>query len=351
MELSKWSVAGAFLMAMLTPALLLAWSAADRDFDGDGTIGFGDFLMFAKAYGTEQTEYDLSGNGDVDFADFLMFVQYYGKTVAETEIQDTITVTLPSLTVVDETMQFIYIPGGRFTMGQPYPPGGETITEGLGVAWPDHEVTISKGFYLGRHEVTQGQWEVVMGTTPWYGQTYQRGRDVITVPEDPKYPSPYVSWNDAQAFITMLNQKAGRLDLYRLPTEAQWEYACRAGTTTQWFIGDWDDEAKLVLYAWYVANTNNVQQKYAHKVGTRMPNPWGLHDMHGNVSEWCQDEYESYSESAQVDPVGTVSGANRVHRGGSFSDSEAGLRSWVRYHAGPEYRDVEIGFRVVMRAQ
>ena len=354
MKLTIRTIARVLLLTLLAPGLLFAWSAADRDFDGDGTIGFGDFLMFAKAYGTQQSDYGLSGDGDVDFGDFLMFVQNYGRTVAETEIQDTITVSLPSLTKVDQTMQFVYIPPGRFTMGRPYESSWLTgPTQRMSEPWPNHDVTISKGFYLGKYEVTQRQWEAVMGTTPWHGQVSATTEDYLypTIPakEDPDCPASYVSWMDAQAFITMLNQRAGRLDLYRLPTEAEWEYSCRAETTTEYSWGD--DRDRQTLYAWCFYNTVRVERGYAHEVGTKKPNPWGLYDMHGNVSEWCHDEDWTYTEGAQVDPLGSTGSGVRIVRGGHFHDEDQYIGSWVRYKNTQDYRSPLIGFRLVMAAE
>ena len=134
---------------------------------------------------------------------------------------------------------------------------------------PQHEVTISKGFFLGKFPVTQGQWEEVMGSNPSFVKGTYR-------------PVSWVSWYDVQEFITKLNDTAGK-KLYRLPTEAEWEYACRAGTTTRWSFGD--DVSKLKEYAWYVESI-----PYGlHDVAKKLTNPWGLYDMHGNVSEWVQD--------------------------------------------------------------
>ena len=200
---------------------------------------------------------------------------------------------LPGDLLVDELpglagakMEFVYIPAGMFMMGSPENEEGRLSDEG-----PQREVTISRGFYLGKYVVTQGQWEAVMGARPW------RGKD--NVKEHPDHPAVFVSWGNARAFIRKLNAQANRA-LYRLPTEAEWEYACRAGTTTSWSFGD--DESKLGDYAWYEVNAWDAGFEYAQPVGTKKPNPWGLYDMHGNVREWVQDLYGSYASSAKVDP-------------------------------------------------
>jgi formylglycine-generating enzyme len=304
-----------------TLAVVLPAGSAGSDFDGNGKVGFGDYLLFAQAYQTDHAEYDLSGDGVVDFRDFWTFVEFYGQVVYETRVE----------------MVFTYIPNGTFTMGSPSSESGHSSTEG-----PQHEVTISKGFYLGKYEVTQGQWQAVMSTTPW------AGRDYVQV--SPSNPAVYVSWNDAQDFVQRLNAAAGD-SLYRLPTEAEWEYACRAGTTKRLSFGD--DESKLTDYAWYDVNTWNVGERYAHQVGTKLANPWGLFDMHGNVWEWCLDWYGyGYSTGAQTDPPGPVSGSHRVIRGGSFRDVARLTRSTLRGAGSPGYRYFGfVGFRLLRRAQ
>ena len=200
-----------------------------------------------------------------------------------------------------------------------------------------YEVEISKGFYLGKYEITQGQWEAVMGTTPWSGQDY--------VQEHSSHPAVYISWNDVQEFVGRLN--AAGTSLYRLPTEAEWEYACRAGTQTLWSFGD--DESLLADYAWYRDNAWAVGEQYAHAVGKKLPNPWGLYDMHGNVAEWVQDRYGStyYTYSPRVDPPGPSSGGNRVWRGGSFDDVARDLWSENRDRYTPDSFTVGIGARLV----
>ena len=235
------------------------------------------------------------------------------------------------------SLEMVWIPAGAFTMGSPWSEDGRGTDEG-----PVHEVTISKGFYLGKYEVTQGQWEAVMGTTPWRGEDYVRsGSD---------YPAVYVSWEDTQAFIGRLNSAAGS-EVYRLPTEAEWEYACRAGTTTRWSFGD--DESQLTYYAWYDKNKNS-ELDTAHRVGTKRANPWGLYDMHGNVWEWVRDwYYDNYYRSSLVDPLGPSIGSDRVVRGVAYDylQSEARLvRSAARDGRSPVFSFYHIGFRLLRRA-
>ena len=150
------------------------------------------------------------------------------------------------------------------------------------------------------HEVTQAQWQAVMGTTPW---------DVAkNVKEGDDYPASYVNWPDAVEFCRKLSEKEG-LE-YRLPTEAEWEYACRAGTTTAYSFGD--DASELGEYAWYKENAWGAGQKHPHTVGQKKPNPWGLYDMHGNVWEWCSDWRGDYSSESVTDPAGPSSGSVRT---------------------------------------
>lgn len=186
-------------------------------------------------------------------------------------------------------MEFVKIPAGSFMMGSE---NGDSDEK------PVHKVTISKDFYLGKYEVTQTEWVKVMGTN------HSR------IDDCPKCPVSYVSWEDTQKFIEKLNAKGeGK---YRLPTEAEWEYVARAGSTTKYCFGD--SESLLGDYAWYSENSENK----IHEVGGKKPNAWGLYDMHGNAWERVQDWYGAYPSENVTDPTGATKGANRVVRGGSF---------------------------------
>ena len=230
-----------------------------------------------------------------------------------------------SLLPGEASMEFVWIEPGVFQMGS---------NTGRSDESPRHEVEISRGFWLGKYEITQGQWEAVMGTTPW------SGRDRVVL--GPSHPAVIISWDEVQEFIGRLNAEAGE-ELYRLPTEAEWEYACRAGTQTRWSFGD--DESLLTDYAWY--NGNNDDPKGAKVVGTKRPNPWGLHDMHGNVWEWVQDWYDEdyYSRSPRVDPQGPTSGRYRVIRGGHFGFNH--VQSAYRHLHEPHLRSDTIGVRLL----
>lgn len=231
--------------------------------------------------------------------------------------------------------KFVWCPPGNFTMGSPK---GEKDRR-------DHEsqcpVTLMRGFWLGQCEVTQSEWRQVMQTTPWKRQE--------NVKEGDTYAATFISWDDALKFcekLTAVERRAGRLPAdwkFTLPTEAQWEYACRAGTTTRFSFGD--DEARLGEYAWYRENTSRVGEKYAHVVGRRKPNPWGLYDMHANVYEWCRDWYADKLAGGS-DPAGASEGSLRVDRGGGWEDAAKDSRSANRDRSPPDERNNDLGFRV-----
>lgn len=229
------------------------------------------------------------------------------------------------------TMKMVWVNPGTFIMGSPYDEESREENESQ-----QHEVNISKGFWMGKYEVTQEQWESVMNTRPWDGQVFAK--------KAAEYPAVYISWNDAQKFIAKLN--AGQdSEIYRLPTEAEWEYACRAGTQTPYSYGS--DLQKLGDYAWHGKNTYEVKEMYAHKVGQKMANQWELNDMHGNVWEWVQDYYAPYSEEAQIDPTGPETGSQRVFRGGSFYYLARFARSAYRGYNSPRHRLFNLGVRVL----
>jgi sulfatase modifying factor 1 len=212
-------------------------------------------------------------------------------------------------------LEMIWVEPGKFMMGGP---------------GKQHQVTLTKGFYLGKYEVTQAQWERVMGSN----RSNFKGAD---------RPVEQVSWDDATFFckkLTVMEKEAGRVPprmAYRLPTESQWEYACRAGTTT--------------AYSWgaTITKTNaNYRDngKPTRDVGQYAANPWGFFDMHGNVWEWCTDWYGEYPKGVVTDPTGPTKGSTRVQRGGSWGDDGTGLRSAGRDDNAPRYRYSTLGFRV-----
>ncbi|MDQ1278287.1 MAG: Formylglycine-rating enzyme family protein [Thermodesulfobacteriota bacterium] len=220
--------------------------------------------------------------------------------------------------------KFVLIPAGTFMMGSPGSEAGRDDDEG-----PYHQVTISRPFYMQTTEVTQGQWKRVMGDNPSHFSIC--GDDC---------PVEYVSWEDVQGFIKKLNSME-RTDKYRLPTEAQWEYAARAGTTTRFHAGNSDDD--LLRAGWL--NSNSASK--THPVGQKMSNSWGLYDMHGNVYEWVQDWFRLYAAGSLTDPAGPPSGLKRVRRGGSWSSIARFCRLSNRDYFGPGQRSGLLGFRLL----
>lgn len=239
----------------------------------------------------------------------------------------TMLTTPQAQTVLDKTlvnsigMEFVLIPAGTFQMGS---------TTGNSDERPVHQVTISQPFYLGKYEVTQAQWQAIMGHIPSLFQG------------DPNLPVEQVWWDDVQKFIRQLNAKEGHTK-YRLPTEAEWEYAARAGTITAYSFGD--DAARLGEYAWYKGNSG----EHTHPVGKLKPNPWGLYDIHGNVWEWVQDWYQRYQPEAVTDPQGPDRGTHRARRGCAWNNVAEVCRSTNRY-SSPGYRDDFLGFRLLRTA-
>ena len=230
------------------------------------------------------------------------------------------------------TMRLVRIEAGKFTMGSPDSEKDRGKDER-----PQHQVTITKPFYMGATEVTQAQWKAVMDTQPWEGKSYAKA--------GAEHAASYISWDDATAYCTALSKKTGRT--VRLPTEAEWEYACRAGTTTAYSFGD--DASRLGDYAWYDGNAYDKDEKYAHPVGVKKPNAWGLYDMHGNVWEWCADWYvDSYANADTRDPKGPAGGSARVLRGGSWYAFPQFCRAARRNGGSPDYRGGSGGFRVVV---
>ena len=218
-------------------------------------------------------------------------------------------------------LEFVLIPAGQFTnTWTSRNDAGEDVRNQL-------VVTISRPFYLGKYEVTQEQWRTLMGGNP----SGFKGR---------ANPVDQVSWEDAQAFIGKLNLKEGSQG-YRLPTEAEWEHAARAGRDTAWFFGD--DPAALEAYAWFEKNSKGATQP----VGKKKPNPWGLYDIYGNVAEWVEDWYEKYQSGEVTDPTGPDSGSSRIRRGGSWaSEAEECQSSWREGRNSPDTKGVDLGFRL-----
>lgn len=224
-------------------------------------------------------------------------------------------------------MEFIWVPGGKFLMGSPESEEGRFDDEG-----PVHEVAVN-GFWLGKHPVTQREWEKVMETKPSHFKGSER------------CPVERVSWEDAHQFIQKLISLSGEARRFRLPSEAEWEYACRAGTRTRFYTGD--AEADLDQCGWYIENSNGEP----HPVGEKEPNAFGLYDMHGNVWEWVEDEWHENYEGAPDGGRAWVDNqvaSIRVVRGGCWDDDARSCRSASRDGYVPWFRDGYLGFRVAL---
>ena len=234
----------------------------------------------------------------------------------------------------------VWVPPGKFLMGSPPTEPGHRANEG------PVEVTLTAGFWLGKYEVTQSEWENMMHTTPWRGK-----KDVL---EGDNYPASFISWDDAMKFcerLTRYERGEGRLPAggsTPCPPRAQWEYACRAGTTTAFSFRD--DAALFGDYGWYDGNTVRRSEPFAHAIGQKQPNAWGLCDMHGNVYEWCRDRGDSVIGRLPggTDPQGSATGSRRADRGGGWEDPASKARSASRDFSPPDERNDDLGFRLAI---
>jgi formylglycine-generating enzyme required for sulfatase activity len=255
-------------------------------------------------------------------------------------------------------MEMVWINPGKFIMGSNN--SADNFFSGI-KANPEHEVTLTKGFYMGKYEVTQDQYQKIMGNNPSHFQGQDNPPDAGEA--QGRRPVEKVSWFNAIEFCNKLSEEEELETVYtvsgtsypitvtadfskngyRLPTEAQWEYACRAGTTTGYYYGNNIDG--LGDTAWYSANSGNK----THEVGKKIPNPWGLYDMNGNVMEWCWDWYDVYTGWSEVDPTGSdgVGRTHRVIRAGSWTYQAVCSRSAVRHANGPSGEVYDVGFRLV----
>ena len=226
-----------------------------------------------------------------------------------------------TFTVGGVSFTMVYVPGGTFTMGATSEQGSDFWNDEK----PTHSVTLS-GYHIGQTEVTQALWKAVMGSNPSYFKGDSR-------------PVENVSWNDCQTFISRLNAKTGKN--FRLPTEAEWEYAARGGHSGGSKYAGSDNINNV---AWYYDNSG----RETHNVATKSPNGLGIYDMSGNVREWCQDWYGNYSSSSQTNPKGPSNGANRVYRGGSWLFNAGLCRVSIRFNFTPSYSCNDLGLRLVL---
>ncbi len=255
-------------------------------------------------------------------------------------LEETITVEISDLASQATPLEMVLIPSGDFQMGSPENEMERESNEG-----PVHSVTLTYPFYISRYEITQAQWEAVMGTNPGFFKENDR-------------PVQNVSWIDCAQFCNTLSSLKGKNPVYdesdwslilsadgfRMPTEAEWEFACRAGSTTRYFWGIDSEHAAVGDYAWYY---NNADMQ-PHPIGEKLPNPWELFDINGNVWEWCSDWYGAYPDEARIDPFGPETGTERVVRGGGWESEPFELRSASRERLAPEETFGNLGLRIVL---
>lgn len=340
-------------------------AAGSGDLNGDGQLTQADILIYrdfllGKTILTPSQRLEANTNGDsrLDIADLLKMLKPTPTprptptptpkptptptpkpTPTPTPGNDTLVLTLPG----GVPMTMVKCPAGSFQMGRVAGEQGSYQYEDY-----RHKVTLSNAFYIGRFEVTKRHWKAVMKSSPWSG-------DAHTI-DDPDSPAVDISWTDiagAGGFVEKLNQYLAATGqkpaTLRLPTEAEWEYAYRAGTSARFYWGGDPAYSQIETYAWYDANALNIGEKYAHVVGLKKANAWGLYDMAGNAWEFCQDWWsESYPAQSVTDPLGPDTGSFRVIRGGGWDDIDAYCRAANRYslHHGVDYEDSTLGFRL-----
>ena len=290
------------------------------DVDANGDVAISDvaalidYLLSGDASGINLVNADCDQNGNVSISDVAVLIDYL------------LSGSWPgtSFTVGDVTFKMVPVAGGTFTMGFT----GDTPDSDDSNALPAHQVTLSS-YSIGETEVTQALWVAVMGSNP------------SNYTGDANRPVESVSWNDCQQFITQLNQMTGMT--FRLPTEAEWEFAARGGNMSHGYM--YAGSNTLDDVSW---NSNNNSTNTTQPVGQKAPNELGLYDMSGNVWEWCNDYYDTYSSAAQTNPTGPTSGSERVARGGAFFNAETGQRVWFRNHTTADQTADGLGFRLAL---
>jgi len=339
-------------------AVVLCLSAGVRaqcpgDLNGSGVVDGADLGALLTAWGTSGGEFgaDITGDGIVDGADLGVLLVKWGPcvttpawatlieafpdpaVVTDANLRAAITATGLAWRVKDTATQieFVLIPPGTFQMG--------CSASQLYGCWseesPVHSVTLTNAFYMGRYEVTQAQWQARMGSNPSY---FQSASAEVPSAQVPNRPVEIVSWNTIQGFLTQTGM--------RLPTEAEWEYAYRAGTTTAFhgftgYLSGTNADSLLGNIAWFSSNSNSQTRP----VGGKLGNGYGLHDMSGNVGEWVNDWFGMYSSGAQTNPSGPSTGSNRVFRGGGWGYNSGDCRASFRSGSGPGYANGFVGFR------
>ena len=339
------------LLAALAAVALAAPSSAQcvGDLDGNGRVNGADIGLLLGGWGAagSTTGADIDGNGTVNGADLGLLLGAWGQcpgvpawatllefapnpaVVTNASLRAAITATGLAWRVRDAATQveMLLVPPGTFQMG--------CSTGSIQYACdppelPVHHVTLTNAFYMGRYEVTQAQWQAKMGSNP---SSFTSASAQVPTAQVPNRPVELVSWNSVQGYLNATGM--------RLPTEAEWEYACRAGTNTPFYNGSTDD-GTLGALAWHAQTSGNQTRP----VGGKAANAFGFHDMLGNVWEWVSDWYGSYSPAAQTDPTGPASASSRVLRGGSWNNIALFVRSSYRGNSAPGITDSSWGFRV-----
>ena len=342
--------------ALLASALAASASAQAPclgDLNSDRVVDGTDLGVLLSQWGGAGSA-DLNADGFVDGVDLGVLLAGWGACPVVTPAWATLVEALPDPAVVTDPMlrqqimatglawrvrdtatqvEVLLVPPGTFQMGC-------IMASNLWRCWPweqpVHQVTLTNAFYLGRYEVTQSQWTAQMGSNP---SEFQSASAEVPASQVPNRPVERVSWTTVQGYLSATG--------FRLPTEAEWEYACRAGTQEPYYNGSTDDNTVASL-AWYLLNSGDSPQDppQTRPVGGKLANALGFHDMLGNVWEWVNDWYGGYTSDAQTNPTGPVSASDRVIRGGSFGNNSYNLRSSTRYDATPGLAERSFGFRV-----
>ena len=297
-------------------------TAGVGDVNADGDVNVSDVtalvnqIIGSGSYSAQAC--DVNGDGEVNVSDVTALVNLIINGGGESEFKNR------TFTVNGVSFDMIAVEGGTFTMGAT----AEQASDAYSDEKPTHQVTLSS-YYIGKTEVTQELWQAVMGSNP-------SGFSGANLPVEK------VSWEDCQSFVIKLNELTGKY--FRLPTEAEWEYAARGGSKSQGYKYSGSNTVDDV--AWYPSNSSSK----THPVATKAPNELGIYDMSGNVLEWCSDWYSSsyYSSSSQYNPTGPASGSRRVYRGGSWGSSARLCRVSYRDYNGPSYRFYNLGLRLAL---
>ncbi len=286
-------------------------------------------VAFSVASQSQTYHYDVNGDGVVTAADVTAIYDYLLGNVPDVP-------TDAVFTVYGVPFKMVAVEGGTFTMGATAEQGSDAYND----EYPAHQVTLSS-FSIGETEVTQELWQAVMGSNPSYFNGGNYGTNL-------QRPVECVSWNDCQQFITKLNQMTGKQ--FRLPTEAEWEYAARGGNRSQGYKYSGSNNVDYV--AWYWGNipsqSSGTSGYGTQTVATKQANELGIYDMSGNVWEWCLDWYSSYSTDPQTNPTGPATGSYRVGRGGSWDYDARGCRVSYRNRGSADYRFSRLGLRLAL---